>query len=400
MPPAGPGKFVAGARRRESASAGPLPVFVSRSPFRSYTPRVIDTDHKLADFLSRFRHATWVAVDTEADSLHAYPEKVCLIQISTAAGDELLDPLAPLDLAPFFQALSAHELLMHGADYDLRLLHKHHRFTPRAVFDTMLAARLLGQRQCGLNHLVARHLAGTLEKGPQKANWARRPLTERMECYARNDVHSLKVLSDQLRAELQAKGRLTWHQESCARLIAECARAPRTELDSEWRVKGSHALDRPALAVLRELWKWREREAIAANRPPYFILSHETMVALAAAATNSGHVQNLIPARYSPRRRAALDKALEHGRAVPADRHPELLKPITRRPSLAEIHRFRELEKRRDAHAARLSLDPTLIASRTMLARLAQNWHAHEPELMSWQRELLQSKSEVQTAEF
>lgn len=351
---------------------------------------MIDTDPKLAEFLGRFRHATWAAVDTEADSLHAYPEKVCLIQISTVAGDELIDPLAPMDLAPLLEAWSAHELILHGADYDLRLLRKHHQFVPRAIFDTMLAARLLGQRQFGLHHLVTRYLGATLEKGPQKANWARRPLTERMERYARNDVHFLKRLADLLRAELQAKGRLAWHQESCARLVAECARAPHTGLDSEWRIKGSHALSRPALAVLRELWKWREKEAIAANRPPYFILSHEALVALAAAAVNSGRIASLIPERYSPRRRGALGQAIERGLAQSAERHPEFLKSSTRRPSAAEAQRFRELEQRRDVRAAHLGLDPALIASRTMLSRLAQNWHAHAPELMGWQRELLQ----------
>ena len=83
---------------------------------------MIDTDQKLATFLPVLRAASWVAVDTEADSLHAYPEKVCLIQISTVSGDELIDPLAAFDLAPLLDTLSGHELIMHGADYDLRLL--------------------------------------------------------------------------------------------------------------------------------------------------------------------------------------------------------------------------------------------------------------------------------------
>ncbi|HLP76778.1 MAG TPA: ribonuclease D, partial [Candidatus Paceibacterota bacterium] len=103
---------------------------------------MIDTEQKLAEFLPKLRAATWVAVDTEADSLHAYPEKVCLIQISTVDGDVLVDPLAKIDLDPLLDALSGHELIMHGADYDLRLLLKHHEFVPRAIFDTMLAARL------------------------------------------------------------------------------------------------------------------------------------------------------------------------------------------------------------------------------------------------------------------
>src|SRR5437879_115099 len=167
---------------------------------------------------------TWVAVDTEADSLHAYPEKVCLIQISTASGDELIDPLAQVDLDPLLDALSGHELIMHGADYDLRLLIRHHRFVPSSIFDTMLAARLLGLSQFSLGHLVEKYLGVKLEKGAQKANWALRPLTEKMERYARNDTHHLKPLADKLRDELQAKSRLAWHAESCARLIVDCTK--------------------------------------------------------------------------------------------------------------------------------------------------------------------------------
>src|SRR5579864_8596757 len=115
---------------------------------------VVNTEQKLQAFLPTLQAATWVAVDTEADSLHAYPEKVCLIHISTVSGDVLIDPLARIKLGPLLEALSGHELLMHGADYDLRLLRKHHEFVPSAIFDTMLAARLLGFLQFSLSHLV------------------------------------------------------------------------------------------------------------------------------------------------------------------------------------------------------------------------------------------------------
>src|SRR5207249_3975657 len=142
------------------------------------------------------------------------------------------DPLARLSLDPLLDALSGHELIMHGADYDLRLLRKHHEFVPSAIFDTMLAARLLGLRQFSLVHLVEEYLQVTLEKGAQKANWALRPLTERMARYARNDTHYLKALADRLKPELAAKGRLGWHQESCSRLVADCTKQRAADLDS------------------------------------------------------------------------------------------------------------------------------------------------------------------------
>src|SRR5258708_383112 len=245
--------------------------------------------------------ASWVAVDTEADSLHAYPEKVCLIQISTVAGDELIDPLAGLDLGPLLDSLTGHELIMHGADYDLRLLCKHHEFVPSAIFDTMLAARLLGLRQFGLSCLVETLLGVKLEKGAQKANWAMRPLTERMEHSARNDTSYLRPLEEKLKTELAGKGRLAWHQESWARLISESTRERPPDLDSVWRVSGSHALSRPALAILRELWKWRETEAIRANRPPYFVTSHEMLVEIASAAAVARPIDPLLPNHLSER---------------------------------------------------------------------------------------------------
>src|SRR5437899_6283024 len=115
---------------------------------------MVDTEEKLRSFLHALRGASWLALDTEADSLHAYPEKVCLIQISTTSGDTIIDPLARFSIDPLLDALSGHELIMHGADYDLRLLRKHHDFVPTAIFDTMLAARLLGVRQFSLSYLV------------------------------------------------------------------------------------------------------------------------------------------------------------------------------------------------------------------------------------------------------
>jgi ribonuclease D len=350
---------------------------------------MIDTDAKLAAFLPALKSAAWVALDTEADSLHAYPEKICLIQISISGHDRLVDRLAKINLDPLLEALNAHELIMHGADYDLRMLRKHHEFVPSAVFDTMFAARLAGERQFGLGALVEKWLGVKLDKGLQKADWARRPLTERMETYARKDTHYLKPLADKLKLELQQKGRLAWHQESCARLIVESSQPPVTDVDSVWRVKGSSRLGRPALAVLRELWHWRERAAVAANRPPFFVLAHEKLVAIAAAAAAHKPVEPLLPLRMSPRRREGLMATIRTAHRLSTDRHPDFLRPKGHRPTETELRRYRELERRRNDHAHQLGIDPTLIASRATLGELARDWDRHAPELMNWQRELL-----------
>jgi ribonuclease D len=351
---------------------------------------VIDTQEKLAAFLPTVHSAAWLAIDTEADSLHAYPEKVCLIQISTTAGDRLVDPLAQMDINPFLDALVGRELIFHAADYDLRLLKKHHDFTPTEIFDTMLAARLLGEKQFGLGALVEKFLGVKLDKGPQKADWAQRPLTQRMEDYARNDTRYLKPLEEKLRAELTAKGRLAWHQESCARLIAESSVPPVIDPDDIWRIKGSAFLERPALAVLRELWHWREAEAIAASRPPFFVLSHESMVAISVAVSEHQSFEQLIPPRMHPRRRETLLAAVRAAQAVPPAQFPEKIRHRSQRPTEAEFQRFRELEKIRDHHAHGLQIDPTLIAPKSVLGDLARDWDKYSAELMNWQKSLLQ----------
>ena len=350
---------------------------------------MIDSDGSLAAFLPELRAAEIVALDTEADSLHAYPEKLCLLQISIGGQHLLIDPLAPLSLAPLWTELKRHRLILHGADYDLRLLRKNHAFVPDRIFDTMLASRLLGDREFGLANLLQKYLGVTLEKGSQKADWAKRPLTPRMEAYARNDTHYLAELAAIFQRRLADKGRLRWAEESCDRLIVECAIPGEPQPDLVWRVKGSHKLSRAALAVLRELWHWREGEAIGANKPPFFVLSHEAMVEIAAAAVERRPFAELLPRHFSPRRHEGLGRAVNAGLARIPSEQPDFLHAKSHRQTEAERRRFTELENRRNLRAAELEIDPTLIASRAPLIALASHWERAAAELMSWQKEIL-----------
>lgn len=350
---------------------------------------MITTDQELEQFLPHLIGADWVAVDTEADSLHAYPEKLCLMQISIVGVDRLVDPLSKINLTPLWPALQRHEIIMHGADYDLRLLRKNHGFVPERIFDTMLASRLLGDREFGLMNLVQKYLGVTLEKGSQKADWARRPLTPKMEIYARNDTHFLNPLAQILRSKLVELNRLDWHRESCDRLIAECAIAAHPEPDLVWRVKGAHRLAPAALAVLRELWHWREMEAMAVNKPPYFVMPHETLVEVATAVTEHRVYDPLLPRHYSSRRREAVATAVTTALALAPSEYPQPRHSFSRRQTEAERKRFEQLEKRRNLRATELSIDPTLIASRATLLLLAQDWEQHQADLMNWQKNLL-----------
>jgi ribonuclease D len=350
---------------------------------------VINSDGKLGEFLPVLQSADWVALDTEADSLHAYPEKLCLIQISIAQHDMLVDPLSGIDLAPLWPVLKKHQLILHGADYDLRLLRKTNGFVPSHIFDTMMASRLLGEREFGLYNLVKKHLGITLEKGSQKADWSKRPLTPRMETYARHDTHYLKPLVEILKEQLRQKQRMNWLEQSCDRLIAECAIPAKPEPDLVWRVKGCHKLPPRALAVLREIWQWREREALGANRPPFFVLSHEMLVAISATAADNGAIDPLLPRHFSSRRKDGLLEAIQKGLALEPQDHPSMLRFSSHRQTEAERQRFAVFEQGRNRCANALELDPTLIASRATLIALANDWDRHNGELMDWQREIL-----------
>ncbi|HNQ74878.1 MAG TPA: HRDC domain-containing protein [Verrucomicrobiota bacterium] len=363
--------------------------FDFEAAFRLSWRGVINTEEKLAGLLPVIRAADWLALDTEADSLHAYPEKICLIQITTSIGDRLIDPLAVGDIGPLLQALAGHQLIMHAADYDMRLLFKHHAFKPDGIFDTMLAARLLGYREFGLGALAEQILGIKLDKGPQKADWARRPLTERMITYALNDTHHLKLLADHLIRALTERHRLDWHREWCARLIAECTRPPEEDPEREWRIKGAHALNRAGLAALRALWHWREGEALKANRPPFFILAHEKLIALAEAAAAQQPLEPVFPRHLSPRRREAIGRTVQVALRQPPETFPQILRTRTRRPSEAERRRYQDLEARRDRAAHALGLEPSIVANRTVLGELARDWDRYAPQLMNWQRALL-----------
>lgn len=343
---------------------------------------------RLDALVSRVIDSPWVAIDTEADSLHAYPEKLCLLQISLPDGDELVDTLAGLKLDELLDAFRDHELILHGADYDLRLLKRTYDFEPDRLFDTMIAARLLGETQFGLGHLVQKFLGIALEKGPQKMNWAQRPLTPRMETYARNDTHYLKPLSELLRKELKARGRLGWLEQSCAQLIRDCAVLRPADPDA-WRLKGSDRLSDRGRAILREIWQWREEEAIAANRPPFFVLSHDDMVHVAMQAAHVPLDEIRLPPRFSARRRDTLVEAIRRGLRVPESALPQRRPREFNHPDVQMLRRFHNLKKKRDEAAVKHKIDPTLIAAKADLLELARDPAGPGRHVLPWQRALL-----------
>jgi ribonuclease D len=233
----------------------------------------------------RIGMAERVALDTEADSLHNYFEKVCLIQLSLEGEHYLVDPLSGLDLSGFSEALAEKPLIVHGGDYDLRMLRAALGFRPRGeVFDTMIAAQLLGIEQIGLTALIERCFDIMMEKegqkSEQKSDWSRRPLSEKQLRYAINDIRFLEQLAEHLDRDLGERGRIDWHKESCRAMVESTGLDRLRDPEQAWRIKGSGRLTRGQLAYVRELWHWRDRHARRANMPSFKIFGNQQILDL------------------------------------------------------------------------------------------------------------------------
>lgn len=365
---------------------------------------------RLASLIEQIEPADRVAVDTEADSLHSYREKLCLLQISVPAPgavagisdagqsvspghesartvcDYIVDPLANIDLEPLRRALETKEIVLHGADYDLRMLRRGLKLAAGKIFDTLIAARLLGIREFSLAALLKRYFDLTLLKGSQKANWAQRPLPARMAEYAINDVHYLLPLAEKLEAELVRYERWDWLRQSCQRAIEQAAVARTRDHDELWRIRGSGLLRGRSAAVLRALWQWREKEAEKADRPPFHVLRNEELLK-AAVKFASGSVPDY--RHFSFRRREAFLEAAQTALRAPESEWPVSRRRFGTRPTNETVQRAEELQRRRNKSAEELGLEPSFIAPRSTLEAIAADGTRTAALLVPWQRELL-----------
>lgn len=346
-------------------------------------------------------------MDMEADSLHHYAEKVCLLQFTVAPADApqvtadfLVDPLAGLDLKPLFAVLADKPLVLHGSDYDLRMLRAGYDFAPAQLFDTMLAARLAGHPALGLDALVKRYIGQTLDHGQQKADWSQRPLPPRMVAYAVNDTRYLPVIVRELRKELAALGRAEWHRQQCDQLIRVAGAPAAAEEAEPWRIKGSSNLDPRALAILRELWRWRDEEARQWNRPAFMVCGGRQLLDWAAwgsAHPQAGvaHVPNR-PSHWRSRRAKSFEEAFQRAWNLPPSEWPALPpRPRRVRHDPGFLTRRDRLRAARDAKAREIGLEPSLVATNMhLIAVAARNPRRIEDfdgleRWLPWQTELL-----------
>ncbi len=354
---------------------------------------MISDPQGLADLIARLTPLSRIALDTEADSLHSYFEKLCLIQISTEHENMLVDPLAGFSLQPLYEALAKRRLVLHGADYDLRMLHRGGQFVATDIFDTMIAARLCGYQELGLAALVAKHFGVKLSKASQKANWALRPLSNQMIEYAINDTKYLLPLAEILEAELLRLNRWEWFSESCDRMIASAGEPRGRDETKAWRIPGTASLSPRAQSVLRVLWYWRDVEARSWDRPPFHVMSNEDIVRIAESAVEG---KAFSTPRMSNRRRKSFEIILALALHIPEGEWPVQTRSTRRRPSREQTERFEYLRSTRDKVAAELGLDSSIVAPRGALEAAAVD--PDTPLLMRWQKKLLDLDSATHSA--
>ena len=342
-------------------------------------PLWIKTPVEMDALVASLKGARALSIDTEADGLHHYPVKLCLVQVADDRGrGHLADPLALPTLAPLGQFFADPSVIkvLHAADNDLGYLKRLFGFSVSNIFDTAIAARFLGVTSLSLDGLLRDFLG--VDPGPsrQKDDWSKRPLSAAQETYALNDVLHLIPLRERLLEALRAKGRDGWVEEECAAVAAMPAPERVVDPDAYMRLKGAKDLDGHGLAILRELVNARETLATKVDRPPFMILGNEGLVALAALKprdaaailTVKGCTSNVVR-----RVGEAILAAVERGLAVPDDELP-VRRPNPRPRISGVVQRRSEALRAWRVEAAKLvELDAGVIFPQRLIDRLAND---------------------------
>jgi ribonuclease D len=364
-----------------------------------HTPIYLDTPNSVDKFLASIATTPIVALDTEGASFHRFVDRIYLLQLSTRDETAIIDPLpigAPGGLGRLLEATGV-EIVFHDADYDLRLLHQDYGWHVRNIFDTRVAAQLLGIKAFGLAALLERYFGVKLDKKHQRADWSLRPLTQGMLDYAAQDTIHLLELRDRLKHDLENAGRWDWAREEFA--LLEGTRWPDENANEAFlRLKGARDLNRRELAVLRELVPWRDVIARELDRATFRVIGNEQLLDISrlqpttrdALAAIKGMPRGLLEARGGE----ILD-AVQRALAVPDNALPRFPKARRWDRDPEFDSRVNALKTVRDAAAARLDLDPGVLCSRDRMEAVARrNPESIEQlnevtDLRAWQRQVL-----------
>ena len=365
-----------------------------------HEPSYIDTTRGADSLLAAVEQSTTVAVDTEGASFHRFVDRIYLLQMSTREITAVLDPLAigkPAALGRILESESI-EKVFHDADYDLRLLHQDYGWNTRRLFDTRVAAQLLGIRAFGLAALLERSFGLKLDKKHQRADWSMRPLPKDMLDYASQDTMYLLELRDRLAGELETAGQWSWAQEEFERLEGTRWEQPDGEDNGYMRVKGARDLGRRELALFRELVRFRDGIARELDRATFRVAGNEALFAVAKEAPRTMEALGAIkgvPRGIAERRGAEMLAAVKRGLDVPEDQLPKFPRaPRWDRDADFDNH-VNALRAAREEAAQRLGIDPGFLCAREKLEAIARKKPktleelAEIPDLRRWQIEVL-----------
>jgi ribonuclease D len=341
--------------------------------------RYVDSAAALDEVIAAARAEPLAAVDTEAASFHRYIDRVYLVQLSTRHATAIIDPLAVADLAPLGALLADPrvEKVFHDADYDLRILDRDYHVRARHMFDTRIAAQLLGEPAIGLAALLEKYAGVRLAKTHQRADWSQRPLSPAMLDYAADDTRHLAALRDALRARLESAGRLAWAEEEFLWLehLRWTGPGGANGAEAYLRIKGAKALHPRQLAALRELVAWRDGVAAERDTALFRIIGNEALLAVSQALPRSADALSEIrglPAslarRYGPALVTAVGRALHMSEEeLPKrERGPRM----ARDPELET--RVERLKTARNAVAQQLAIDPGVLCGKSTLEVIAR----------------------------
>lgn len=336
----------------------------------------IDTRQAADDFLADISGVREIAVDTEGASFHRFIDRIYLLQITTRERSAIIDPLPigmPQSLGDILQD-SQVEVVFHDADYDLRLLHQDYGWHVNRIFDTRIAAQLLGIKAFGLAALLEQFFGVKLDKKHQRADWSLRPLTQGMLDYAAQDTRHLLDLRDELKAKLEKLGRWEWAREEFERLEGTKWEDEDSSL-SFFRIKGARDLTRRELALLRELVPWRDSVAKEVDRATFRVMGNEVLLEIARTAPRTVRELSMLkgmPRGILDRGAHAILEAVQRGLAVADEHLPRFPRSPRWEREDAFDARVTKLKSVRDAAATKLNLDPGVLCSRERLEAIAR----------------------------
>ncbi|HYS44093.1 MAG TPA: HRDC domain-containing protein, partial [Geobacteraceae bacterium] len=334
------------------------------------------TSAALKGLVQRIGGEPLLAFDLEADSLHHYQERVCLIQLSTPRESVLIDPLAFPELSVLAPVLADPTVckVFHGSDYDIRSLHRDFGIEVCNLFDTMVACQFLGEKELGLAAVLKKRFGVELDKRYQKADWSKRPLVPEMIAYAVEDTRLLIELYGQLVDELRAKGRLSWVKEECD-LLSRVRTVSRGEEPLFLRFKGASGMEPRTLAVLEELLRLRDEKARQRDVPAFKILGNETLRELAARKPHKpadlAGVAGLTP-KLTERYGEEILGAVARGMAIPAAGLPHYPRQPRRIRDRRQEERLQKLKLWREKKSRELAIEPGILANNALLEALAE----------------------------